>query len=273
MQTPGNENMSIRSKFLLPKEHGAWAMLYVPFILGVIVARALNLPVLLLLLSVTAFFISRESLLIWWRARTRGKESTHAGRLLIFYIAISSLSGAPLILVYGMKMLVPMAAAGIILLVLNGRQATQFEDRKLSNELLVIVGLTMTAPAAYYAATGALDATAFWLWGLSALYFASSVFYVRLRIVSINPRKEDLKRRIRINCLLYHSFLVIGLVVLLATHRLPYFALIAFLPILARTYWNLLKPSRQVNLTRAGVLEIIYSLIFLLFISISFNNA
>ncbi len=265
--------MSIRSKYMLPREHGAWAMLYVPFVLGLTVARTFNLPLFLLLLSVTAFFISRESLLVWWRARSRGRESNVAGRLLFIYLAVSAVCGAPLILVYDLLMLLPMAVTGLILLLLNGRQATQFEDRKLGNELLVIAGLTMTAPAAYYAATARLDATAFWLWGLSALYFASSVFYVRFRVLSLNPRKEDEKRRIRFNCALYHSFLLLGLIALLLTGRLPYFALIAFLPILGRTFWSMFRPSKQVNLTRAGVLEVVYSLIFLIFITISFGGA
>jgi hypothetical protein len=39
--------------------------------------------------------------------------------------------------------------------------------------------------------------------------------------------------------------------------------LIAFAPVLARTLWSLCKPVTQVNLKRAGVLEIIYAMIFL----------
>jgi YwiC-like protein len=61
--------MSLRSALKLPKEHGAWVMLYVPFILGVAVAGHVDWNVLLLLLSTTAMFISRESLLVCWRAR------------------------------------------------------------------------------------------------------------------------------------------------------------------------------------------------------------
>lgn len=262
--------MSLRTRLLLPKEHGAWAMLYVPFVLGTAVAGKINLPVLLLLVSVSAFFISRESLLIWWRARTRGREADRAAKLLAIYLGISALFGAPLVFYFGLILFIPMAAAGVLLLALNGRQATQFEDRILTNELLVIAGLTLTAPAAWYAATGRFDITAFWLWGLSALYFASSVFYVRMRVVSINPRKQDQKPRIQLGCALYHSFLLLGLIGLLLTRHLPVFVLLAFLPVLARTFLALIRPVTSVNLTRAGVLEIIYSLIFLVFISISF---
>ncbi|HEY7180438.1 MAG TPA: YwiC-like family protein, partial [Blastocatellia bacterium] len=79
--------MSLRSTLKLPKEHGAWAMLYVPFVLGVAVAGRANWPVLLLLLSTTALFISRESLLVYWRARVRRRDAAEAGSTLLLYLA------------------------------------------------------------------------------------------------------------------------------------------------------------------------------------------
>ena len=53
--------MSLRSNLGLPREHGAWAMFYVPFVLGILVAGRVSLPVLLLLLATSTVFISRES--------------------------------------------------------------------------------------------------------------------------------------------------------------------------------------------------------------------
>jgi len=58
---------------------------------------------------------------------------------------------------------------------------------------------------------------------------------------------------------------------LVLTGNLSLFALIAFTPVLARTLWSLFKPATQVNLKRAGILEIIYSLIFLLFVALNFR--
>ncbi len=95
--------MNLRSSLKLPKEHGAWAMLYVPFVLGVAVAGTVSWAVLLLLLATTALFISRESLLVWWRARKRGRQSQSAmdsQRLLLIYVSVAALTGLPLVLVY-----------------------------------------------------------------------------------------------------------------------------------------------------------------------------
>jgi hypothetical protein len=139
--------------------------------------------------------------------------------------------------------------------------------------LLAICGLTLTAPASYYAARGVWDRTAIWLWLLSVLYFASSVFYIKLRIYHLNPRKRQEHRRVWRSCAFYHSFLLLALLALFVSGSLPLFALVAFAPVLARTFLSLFKPAPQVNLKRAGMLEIVYSVVFLVFIALGFRSA
>jgi len=182
--------MSQRSLLKLPKEHGAWAMLYVPFAVGSLVAWNASLRLLLVLLSATFVFIARESLLAWRRARSRGLENHEARRFMLSYLALAAVSGAPLLLVYRMYWFAPMGLAALVLLAFNARQAVLREDRTIGGEMMAIGGLTLTAPASYYAASGAMDLTALWLWALCALYFASSVFYVKLRVHTLNPRME-----------------------------------------------------------------------------------
>jgi hypothetical protein len=111
------------------------------------------------------------------------------------------------------------------------------------------------------------------LWLLSVFYFASSVFYIKLRIYRLNPRKQQQQRRLWQSCAVYHSFLLLALLALFARGGLPLFALIAFAPVLARTFWSLIKPTTQVNLKRAGVLEIVYSLVFLFGVALGFRPA
>lgn len=266
--------MSIRSKLKLPKEHGAWAMFYVPFVLGLTVAGKIWLPVVLLLLATSALFISRESLLVWWRAQKRGRKtenSGQAGQLLIFYGLIAAAAGAPLILAYHFYWLLPLALIGCVLLAVNGKQATEFEDRSVQSEVIAIAGLTMTAPAAYSVALGEWNQTALWLWALSAAYFASSVFYVKLRVTGLHAKRPEDRHRARRQCIVYHSFLLASLVALAVTRSLPLFVLIAFAPVLARTLWSLLKPAESLNLKRIGMTEILYSLIFLIFTTLTFR--
>jgi hypothetical protein len=255
--------MSIRSALRLPKEHGAWAMLYAPFVLGVAVAGRVNWPVLLLLLSTTAVFISRESLLIYWRARVRGRDAAAAGRTLVVYLALAAAFGAPPIFALKLSWLIPLGLLGAALLLINGKQATRMEERETTGEILAVGGLTMTAPAAYYVAGGRWEITALWLWLLSALYMASSVFYVKLRVYRLNPRKQAEERRALRSCALYHSLLVAALPALIFAAGLSLLVFVAFAPVMVRAFWGMFKPKSKVNLTRAGILEIVYSVIFM----------
>lgn len=263
--------MGLKTKLRLPKEHGAWAMLYVPFVLGTIVAGKISLAWLCLLLSVSALFISRESMVIWWRAKQRQRDAKGADKMLLIYLAIAALSSAPLIFFYQLFALIPLAVFGVALLILNGKQAINLEERSLANEILAICGLTLTAPAAYYVASGQWSSTAWWLWALSAVYFSSSVFYVKFRVVNLHPNKKEAQRREWQHCAFYHSFLLVALLLAALTNSLELSVLIAFAPALGRTFWSLMKPAQPVNLTRAGVLEIGYSLIFLIFVMFSFQ--
>jgi hypothetical protein len=265
--------MSLLSALRLPKEHGAWVMLYVPFVLGVAVADRVNWPVLLLLLSATAAFISRESLLVYWRARARGRDAAEAGRMLSLYIALAAAFGSPLIFAFKLFWLIPLGLVGAALLLINGKQATRMEERTTTGEIMAIAGLTMTAPAAYYAASGRWEMTAFWLWLLSALYMASSVFYIKLRVYRLNPRKQTEQRQAWRSCAFYHSFLIVALPALIFAGSLRLFAFIAFAPALVRTFWGMFNPKTKVNLMRAGILEIVYSVVFLICATLGFRAA
>lgn len=136
---------------------------------------------------------------------------------------------------------------------------------------MAIAGLTLTAAAAYYTGSRSWDVTALWLWALSALYFASSIFYVRLRVYALNPRKEQAQRQMWWASACYHLFLLAGLAAFGATGSLSLFALGAFAPVFGRSFWFLFKPARQLNLKRIGVLEIVYSVVFLVFITLTFR--
>jgi len=248
-------------------------MLYVPFVLGVAVAGRVNWQVWLLLLSTTAMFISRESLLVCWRARARGRAAAESGRMLLLYLVLAAAFGLPLVFAFKLFWLIPLGLIGSALLLINGRQATQMEERTMTSEIMAIGGLTMTAPAAYYAASGRWEMTAFWLWSLSMLYMASSVFYIKLRVYRLNPRKQAEQRQAWRSCAFYHSFLLVALMSLTFAGWFSLFAFIAFAPALVRTFWGMFKPKTKVNLMRAGILEIVYSMFFLTCAALNFRAA
>jgi hypothetical protein len=248
-------------------------MLYVPLVAGVLVAWSFPLRVLLFAMSATFLFIARESSVVWWRAHRRGEHRVEALQRLKIYLGLAGLSIAPLLLVDRLYALVPLGIAALLLLSINAELAVKREDRTILGEVLAIAGLTMTAPAANYVAEGAWRVSAIWLWLLSALFFASSVFYVKLRVSLFNPRRQVERKRVWRSCALYHAVLVVSVVLLATTDRLSFFALVAFAPVITRASWSLIKPGGHINLKRLGLFEIIYSLVFLIFITLSFRSA
>jgi len=264
--------MTLRARLKLPKEHGAWAMLYVSFALGAIVSASPSFRLLLLLFSVTFFFIGREPFLMWYRARNRGRQDYEARRLAIGYFALAGLASMPLVFFYHLYWLAAVGLATILLLAVNAYQALRHVDRTIGGEIIGIAGLTLTAPAAYYVSRGAFEATALWLWLLCVLYFASSVFYVKLRINTINPRREAARKQASWRCVAYHTFLLAALLALMLSGSLNLFALAAFSPVILRSFWQLASPVQQVNLRRLGWLEVIYSIVFLILTAQTFRT-
>lgn len=265
--------MALRATLKLPREHGAWAMLYVPFATGVLVAGSVSWAILLLGLSATSLFIARESMLAWRRASFRGRDSDGPARTMLVYLGLAVLFGAPLVLLHRLYGLLPMALIALVLLGLNLEQAMRRQERTVLAEISSVIGLTLTAPAAYYTARATLDAKALWLWAFCTLYFTSSVFYVKLRVLTARARREEARRKMRLCCAFYHLFMLACLLVLGLTGSLDLLALIAFAPIMVRAFWHLIRPIRQLNLRRVGVLEVLYSLLFLLFVTLSFRAA
>ena len=265
--------MKLRAKLNLPREHGAWAMFYVPFLLGLLVAGTFNFAAALLLIAASALFISRESLLIYWRARLRGRRADQAWRLLVIYFTLAAGCGIVLLWRYRLFLLPVLAVPGFLLLLINGRQATQREERTIRGELMAICGLTLSAPAAYYVARGQWDDLGWWLWAFCALFFASSVFYVKLRVTSLHAKNPSDRQRARVSCLAYHALLLAALVLLVAGTAWPVWSLIAFLPAILRAFYPLFRPVTELNLKQVGLLEIVYALLFLIFAMISFAGA
>lgn len=263
--------MRLRTTLRLPKEHGAWGMLYVPFLLGAFTAAAGAGRLVLLGLSTTFLFIGRESVLGWWRARCRGRRDETGERLMWIYLGLAAAFGAPLILFSHLYGMIPLGLAAGGLLVWNAGQAARREERTIFTEVLGIIGLTLAAPTAYYVALGRWEPEGLLLWALSAIYFGGSVFYIRLRVVAAHRKRERESARIRWLCGGYYAVLAALLVVAVAIGRANGLLLAAFAPAIARAFWHVVKPPKRAILQRIGVLEIVYSAWFLIFAVLAFR--
>ncbi|MFM8393050.1 MAG: YwiC-like family protein, partial [Acidobacteriota bacterium] len=145
--------MTWRARLNLPREHGAWAMFYAPLVLGIIIGGGLSWPVVWLIIAASALFISRESLLLVWRSRLRGRLDRSALLTLTIDGLLAATGGLLLLFRYHYWLLLWLALPGLLLLILNGWQATRRADRTIATEVLAIGGMTLAAPAAHYVAS------------------------------------------------------------------------------------------------------------------------
>lgn len=237
-------------------------MVYVPLALGAWVGGANLAKLGLLVAATTMLFFARQALLELWLARRRRLSARPLWLAVAAYTAGAFLCGVALVLGSGLYGLVPLALGALALMFISLYAFAKGEYRHLAHELLGVAGLTLTAPAAHYTGTGYWTAQALWLWVWCTLFFWSSVFHVRYRVLNAH-QKNPAVRLVRHLSIAYHTLLSVVIGLSWWERHLPALAAAAFLPILSRAAWALLAQPRQVALKRVGVLEAIYSLIFL----------
>lgn len=258
----------IRS-MIVPREHGAWGMLLIPMITGAAVGLASGQRwgnLLLFALAALALFWLRtpvESLLGTSPVRPQSDAERQplltmiAGLGLVAAVSLGALlwSGPR----EGFLAIGAVAAAAFVaqsLLKKAGRRM------RMPAQIIGVVGLTATAPAAYYALTARLDRVALALWLANWIFAADQVHFVQLRIhaARLSGFRAKLDRG--------RWFLAgqIGMIAaLLGAWRLgvlTWLVPLAFLPVLARGLrWFVRKP--QALAVRAlGWWEVAHSLTF-----------
>lgn len=250
----------------LPGEHGAWVMLYTPLLAASIGAGADVMHAVLLGLAVTgAFFGQHAAGLV-----LRGRRDVSARRWLWIYAGVWVICGAILfwILETADLLWIGVPAFGLMAWQLGrSRFARKRVDRSVPGEFLAIAGLTLTAPGALVAATGALSMTAFGLWVLFAVFFGSSVFFVKMHLQAVQVKQGvSWLDRLRLGrgLLVYHVALAAGL---LAIYRMGAPAggllLLGFAPAILRALIGWMRLSNRLpNLKRVGLIESVYALWF-----------
>lgn len=191
----------------IPREHGAWVILFAPLVVGLAVSdRFEAIPALLLIVAVTAAFLARFAADLVLRRRA-------SARWLVVYGGVLALSVAPLLAVYHRGSLVILGAGVAVLFgihaALTARPTRKRFDRTAAGELLAVAALVSTGPAAVIVERGALDSTALTLWLICAHFFAGGVLHVNMFLEAAKVRgaftRED-RARVSRPSLHYHLF-------------------------------------------------------------------
>ncbi len=261
----------------LPNDHGAYAMLLVPLLLGGILgalrapAAATNPPVVMLLFAVAslALFLASEPLSTLARPRANAAARRRALCWLGIYLGVAGLAGVPLLVIWRLSALggFLLAPGGLMLLFLVAVQGRK--QRTLGVRLPAIVGLTLSGPAAYYVVSGRLDAPAWGLWAACAVYFTGTIFNVRAWFEATRQLKSGVTSPRLPAWLITAILLYLGTGALVFagcawSGALPWAAGLAFVPSVLRAGWTLWRVPVHIPIRRVGLLELGQSTLFAL---------
>lgn len=252
---------------ILPREHGAWAMLLIPLVVSLAVAGRWGLEGPLFLGTCLALYSSRQPLTVLARTQNQpgAREQSSARFWLVVYGVLGLAFGLPLLYPYGRWLLLPWAAIFAAFTAAHFYLRQQRLDRTVPGELVTIAGLALTAPGAYYVARG-LEPTALYLWLLTTLYSGASVFYVRMKLRHRSLRRpaRGLGERVALGKgnLLYQGLLVLTLATVVAWGQVPLLAPLAFAPLLVKVANAILRGGPEVNIKQVGWTEVAHSVAF-----------
>ena len=164
----------------LPAQHGAWAMLLLPFIAGVWLSgpRVAHIPLgLLWLVGYLDFYAVGR----WLRSRRNPRElaPTLAYTAAVVPLGLTTLATSPGLL--------PWAAAYLPLLAASLWLIQRGAERSIANDAVTIVAATLMAPVAFDAGGGGAGGGGDWaaVWvasGVLLAYFLGTVVYVKTMI-------------------------------------------------------------------------------------------
>jgi hypothetical protein len=258
----------------VPREHGAWAVLFGAFLSGVGTAGRVSVPVLLVFVVVTALALMDGPLTRLCRPRPEALPAPERRRLLRWLVgcgAFAALGGLPLLTVYQMAFLPPYGLLALGFLSIRLLAVRRQADRSLLGELLGTAGLALVGPVAHAVAVAEPQPAGGLLWLLLLLFFASGVFYVRMRIRSLAALRRGGGERIpaRRACIVYH-LLLLGIVpALAACGAASWWILLAFGPALWRAAAGLRRSAAPLNIRRLGWSEVALNALFTLTLSLT----
>lgn len=266
-----------RRALIVPREHGAWGLLLVPLFTGLAAGFASGhriWPLFLLTVVALSLFWLRtpvESLIGTSSLTANTKEERRTALIasaLLAAVAIACLTG---LLWNGqyLGLLFLGGAAAVALLVQSVLRSFGRKARMVA-QLVGAIGLTCTAPAAYYIGTGRLGERAFILWAANWIFAGNQIHFVQLRIHSARASTFFDKFARGMVFFLAQPLLFAFLAVASLLHVIPPLMIFAFLPVLVRgTLWFFRKRG-ALDVRSLGWSEMKHGLVFGILLAAAF---
>lgn len=235
-------------KLFLPKQHGAWAMLIIPFWLGVVASGFIwqHIP---FFIGYLLLYLATYPMLLLFKGK---KIPFYRKWTLIYLIPALALLMIPLwtrpsIVLFGFVM--------IPFFLINMYFSSKNDDRSLWNDFSAIVEFGIVGLASSYLPLGSINWAAVLVFIASVLFFVGSTFYVK---TMIREKKNITYKRISWT---YH--VLIPVIFAFLGYWLVAFA---YLPSLFRALGFY---GKQMSMKKVGILEIVNAALFFIIIVIA----
>lgn len=229
--------------WMIPKQHGAWSMLILPFLLGGIVGgwTLAHIPFAIAWLFV---YMGTFFLFQYIKQRKKSKELLHT---VVTYLTIATVAAVPVFL--SEWRLVWFVLAMMPFGLVNAYFAKIKDERNVWNDVSAVTSFCIGGMASYYLGARVLDETMMWMFVLPYLYFLGSIFFVK---TMIREKKSLFYRNVSWG---YHSLLV----AIFIAFGYPVLAL-AYAPSLVRA---VAFYGKKIPIMKIGIVEIANSVFVL----------
>lgn len=252
----------------------------VPFFAGIFAIGKPGIPTLLLFVCVVSLYLLRGCAEFYLVYRSKQKELYQNINLFYRYsfsIVLKFLITALLLLFY--FQLWNLLILGIIALSLFGLYyflESSKQSSRIFQELIVILGLTLTAPAAYYVTVGKWDKNVILLWSLNIIFFQLGLLYVHTKIVLHKKRKQIICLRDKLfycrNLMGGWGFAVIILYVLFLTGFIRPAFFVVLLPVAIHMIIGIFFHKKELKIKRMGYAQVGQDILFLIILVYLFRT-
>ena len=261
-------NPRIRA-MVVPREHGAWGILLVPLVTGAAVGiRSVDAALgvgLFTLVALSLFWLRTPVESCIGAGPMKVQTDAEASAVLKSMMLLGSLAAISLTTLFlrgEAKGLVELGAVAAGAFVVQAALKKFGRRYYMAAQIIGSIGLTATAPGAYYVATGRLDATAVALWAANWIFAGNQVHFVQTRIH--NARLAGPGQKIRRAAAFFAGQVLMLAALLIAgrMHWLPALALVAFVPVLTRGFLWFTTGQQPLAVKRLGWTELAHAISF-----------
>lgn len=254
---------------VVPREHGAWGLLLIPLVTGAAIgvrSFAGAFEVLLFAIAALSLFWLRTPVESCIGAGPLRVQTDSEGKSVLAAMAIlgsvAAISLTTLLVTGRSSGLLVLGAVAAVAFVAQALLKKLGRRYYMPAQIIGSIGLSSTAPAAYYVATGRVDALSTSLWLANWVFACNQIHFVQTCIHG--ARLDDGRDKLRHGGAFFAGQVLMAVALLIAwrSHLLPALAILAFLPALLRGFLWFLPGSQTLAVRRLGWTELAYGLTF-----------